>query len=64
MSNLYIVTDRDRWGFSLTLVRACNTEHAKSLVCPESRNCDIEPVPDDGKHKILWAHDESPDSCE
>lgn len=62
--NLYIVTDHDRWGYSINLVRAESPEQAKQLVCPKSRDSMVEIAPVLGGNEpgILWCHDESPDT--
>jgi hypothetical protein len=61
---LFMVTDNDRWGWSRNLVRAESPEQAKQLVCPKSRDdmVEIEEIPSGDEARILWCHDESPDT--
>lgn len=59
---LYMVTDSDRWGWSTSLVRAESPEQAQRLACPHSKRFEVEEIDDDGTAKLLWSHDESPDT--
>lgn len=61
---LFIVTDKDRWGHSVNLVRAKDREAAMRLACPASTHFDVEElqVNTSDVPQILWTHDESPDS--
>jgi hypothetical protein len=61
---LFIVTDRDRWGYSVNVVRALNEEQASRMINPKypNRRVEVEELKDDTWPGILWTHDESPDS--
>lgn len=60
----WVVYDRDRWGFSLNVVRAESADEAKMLVSPHGRPdyMDVEELQDGTEPSILWCHDHSPDT--
>jgi hypothetical protein len=62
--NLYIVTDSDRWGYSINVVRAESPEQARALTCPKSRPelVEVEALLSGETPGILWCRDESPDT--
>lgn len=59
---MFLVTDKDRWGHSMNIVRADSREQAIQLVAPDSKHIDVEPLPTEGPPGIIWCHDESPDT--
>lgn len=59
---LFMVIDRDRWGYSENVVRAETAEAAGELVSEGSKRLEIIPLPAEGGPAILWCRDESPDS--
>lgn len=62
---LFLVTDNDRWGYSVNVVRARDAEAASRLVSPRkypNPSVHVEQVPDGNLPAILWCKDESPDS--
>lgn len=59
---LYMVTDHDRWGHSLNVVRADSPEAAQRLVAPNSKRITCEELPLEGAPSIVWCQDTSPDT--
>lgn len=61
---LWLVHDRDRWGYGFNVVRAESAEGARALVCPGSRPelVDVVPLPVEGPAGVVWCHGESPDT--
>lgn len=67
LMKLWIVVDRDRWGFSHNAVRAATAEDAAKLAgCRRYPDPYVEVVElvADGEPATLWCHDESPDTGE
>lgn len=67
---LYLVIDTERWGFSHSIVRAESEAEAKRLAigpaaaAMKSKGVEIQELETDGQSKVLWCHDESPDTGE
>jgi len=66
---LWLVYDRDRWGYSINVVRAATKDAAVLLVRGAWRDppdhperIDVTPLPMGTEPAVLWCHDESPDS--
>ncbi len=62
---LFVVEDRDRWGYAISVVRAENEHAAKVLAgCrnPSSSRVEATVLENEGEAAILWGKDESPDS--
>lgn len=63
--NLYLVIDNDRWGRSISLIRAESEDEAEKLAGVHNpgspRNQIIQLVPE-GDAKVLWQDDVSPDT--
>jgi hypothetical protein len=61
---LFIVTDYDRWGYSINVVQAANETEARLLVSPHSKpdRVEVEELKLDQTEPILWCRDESPDT--
>jgi hypothetical protein len=64
---MFVVTDYDRWGFSINVVRAESADAAKRLVKPQGRSERFDRISaveiiDGTEPSILWCYDHSPDS--
>jgi hypothetical protein len=64
MMKLFMVRDRDRWGYSLNVVEAADEEGALRAVRPKGPirrdKFDVDPLEPKGTPGILWCEDESP----
>jgi len=63
---LFVVSDFDRWGHSLNVVRASTVEEAVRLAVgkrpPDMTKGEAEEISPDGAPGVLWCHDVSPDT--
>jgi hypothetical protein len=65
---LWLVENRDRWGYSLHIVRAGTKAEALLVACDrddvDNPRIDITELPSEGPVAVLWTQDESPDGVD
>lgn len=63
---LWLVEDRDRWGYSFNIVRANTKAEALRVACRredvDNPRIEITELPSEGPAVVLWTQDESPDT--
>lgn len=69
--NLWLVVDRDRWGYSQNIVRAETADEALRLVLKNEEGrvprynenlVEVVLLPAEGEPAIVWCYDHSPDT--